>query len=106
MFFFIYIKLKAYIFVFVNIIIHSNIYNSFQTSIHMNDSDRSRQKEMFGVTKGVIRYCKSKKDIQYNGQKKKVKRTNNDLQNITQKTKDRATRTPQKQGMNSGTPEG
>jgi hypothetical protein len=28
--------------------------------------------------------------------KKKDKRTNNDLQNITQKTKDRATRTPLK----------
>jgi hypothetical protein len=26
----------------------------------------------------------------------KLKRTNNDLQNITQKTKDRATQTPQK----------
>jgi hypothetical protein len=91
--FFLYIKLKSYIFVFVNIIIHSNtcIYNSSQTSIHMNDSDRSRRKEIFGDTKGVIKNCKSKKDIQYNGQKKKVKRTNNDLQNTTQKTKDRAT---------------
>ena len=29
-----------------------------------------------------------------NDQKKKDKRTNNDLQNTTQKTKDRATRTP------------
>jgi hypothetical protein len=34
---------------------------------------------------------KSKKERQHNGQKKKEKRTNNDLQNITQKTKDRAT---------------
>ena len=37
-----------------------------------------------------IRICKSK-DRQHNGQKKKNKRTNNDLQNTTQKTKDRVT---------------
>jgi hypothetical protein len=36
-------------------------------------------------TKGVIRSRKSKKDRQHNGQKK---RTNTDLQNITQKNKD------------------
>jgi hypothetical protein len=34
------------------------------------------------------------------------KRTNNDIQNIAHKTKDRATRTPQNTGMNSGVPEG
>ena len=34
--------------------------------------------------------------------KKKEKRTKNDLQNITHKTKDRATQTP---GVNSGAPE-
>ena len=33
------------------------------------------------------------------------KRTNNDLQNTTQKTKDRATKTPLKFGVNSGTAE-
>ena len=43
----------------------------------------------------IIRFRKSKKNRQHNDQKKKEKRTNNDLQNITQKTKDRATRTPQ-----------
>jgi hypothetical protein len=32
---------------------------------------------------GVIRIRKSKKDRQHNSQKKKDKRTNNDLQNIT-----------------------
>jgi hypothetical protein len=47
--------------------------------------------EEFEDTKGVIRIRKSKKDRQHNGQKKKDKRTNNDLQNITQKTKDRVT---------------
>jgi len=34
------------------------------------------------------------KDRQHDGQKKNNKRTNNDLQNTTQKTKDPATRTP------------
>jgi hypothetical protein len=45
-------------------------------------------------TKGVIRIRKSK-DRKHNGQKKKDKRTTNDLQNITQWTKDWVTRTPQ-----------
>jgi hypothetical protein len=35
----------------------------------------------------------------------KRKRTNNDLQNIHIKTKDRVTRTPLKTGVNSGAPE-
>jgi 4-diphosphocytidyl-2C-methyl-D-erythritol kinase len=35
---------------------------------------------------------------QHNDQKKQDKRTNNDLQNITHKTKDRVTRTPLKTG--------
>ena len=39
---------------------------------------------------------KSKKDRQHNDKKKKDKRINNDLQNITQKTKDRVTRNPLK----------
>ena len=44
---------------------------------------------MFEDTKGVIRNRKSR----HNGQKEKNKRTNKDLQNITQKTKDQATQT-------------
>ena len=36
----------------------------------------------------------------------KRKRTNNDLQNISHKTKDRVTRNPLKHGVNSGAPEG
>ena len=51
--------------------------------------------EEFEDAKGVIRICKSK-DRQHNGQEKKDKRTNNDLQNITYKTKNRVTRTPLK----------
>ena len=51
-------------------------------------------KEDLEDTKRVIRIHKSKKNRQHNGLKKKDKRTNNDLQNTTHKTKDRATRTP------------
>jgi len=39
-------------------------------------------KEEFEDTKGVIRICISNKNGQHNGQKKKYKRTNRDLQNI------------------------
>ena len=44
-------------------------------------------KEEFEDTKGVIRIRISKKERQYNGQKKKYKRTNNELQNIHIKLK-------------------
>jgi hypothetical protein len=47
--------------------------------------------EEFEDTKCVIRICKSKKDRQHNGQKKN-KKTNSDLQSIT----DRVTPTPLK----------
>ena len=47
--------------------------------------------EEFDDTKGVIKICISKKKRQDNGQKKKNKRTNNDLQKHTHKTKDRVT---------------
>jgi len=48
-----------------------------------------KEKE-FEDTIGVIRIRKSK-DRQHNGQRKKNKRTNNDLENIIRKTKDRVT---------------
>ena len=48
--------------------------------------------DKFEDTKGVIRSCKSK-NRQHSHQKKKDKRTNNDLQNTTHTTKDWATRT-------------
>jgi hypothetical protein len=54
------------------------------------------EQEEFEEKKEVIRSRKSKKDRQHNGQKKKDKRTNNNLQNIAHKTKDRVTWTPQK----------
>jgi hypothetical protein len=44
-------------------------------------------KEEFEDIKGVIIIRKSKKNRQHNGQKKKDKRTNNDLQNIHIKLK-------------------
>ena len=47
--------------------------------------------EEFEDTKGIIRIRKSMRNRRYNGQKKKYKRTNNDLQNIH--IKDRETRT-------------
>jgi hypothetical protein len=43
-------------------------------------------KEKYEDTKGIIRNRKSKKDRQHSGQKNK----NNNLKNLTQKTKDRA----------------
>jgi len=58
--------------------------------------------EEFEDIKGVINIRKSKSYWQDNGHKKSDRRTNNNLQNTTQKTKDRATRTPQ----NTGAPEG
>jgi lipopolysaccharide export LptBFGC system permease protein LptF len=77
--------------------------------------------EEFEDTKGVIRIRKSKKNRQHNGQKKKYKRTNNDLQNIYIKQYKRtnndlqniyiklrsSNRNPTKnRGVNSGAPEG
>jgi cytosine/uracil/thiamine/allantoin permease len=40
------------------------------------------------TTKEVIKSRKSKKDRQYNDHKKNYRRTNNDLQNTTQKIED------------------
>ena len=57
---------------------------------------RSANLEEFEDTKGVIRIRKSKKERQHNDNKKQNNMTNNDLQNTTQKTKERATRTPLK----------
>jgi hypothetical protein len=49
--------------------------------------NRIDNKEEFEDTKGTIRIRISNKNIQHNGQKKKYKRTNNDLQNIHVKLK-------------------
>ena len=47
--------------------------------------------DQFEDIKEVIRICKSKKDRQQ--RKKRQREQNNDIQNTSQKTKDRATRT-------------
>jgi len=48
------------------------------------------------IPKGEIRSRNSKRVKKYNGQKKKDKKTYNDLQNTTHITKDPAIRTPLK----------
>jgi hypothetical protein len=58
----------------------------------------SIEQAIFEKTKGVIRCGILKKDRQCNDQKKRGKRTNNDLQNTSQNTKDRATQTRLKTG--------
>ena len=60
------------------------------------------------IPKGAIRICQSKNDRHSNCQKEKDndKKTNTDLQNTSQKTKDRPMLSPLKPGMNSDTQEG
>ena len=61
-------------------------------TISISDGVRvTYQLEKFMIPNGVIKINTSKKDIQYNSQTKKDKRTNNNLWN---KTKDRAIRNP------------
>ena len=55
--------------------------------IRMNFHSLSSRQEEFKDTKGVIGIRISKENRQHNGQKKKHKRTNNDLQNIHIKLK-------------------
>ena len=52
-----------------------------------NKWESRRIDEEFDDTKWGIRIRKSKKDRQQNGKRKKIKRTNNDLQNIHKKLK-------------------
>jgi hypothetical protein len=52
-----------------------------------NKRNRSISEDEFEDTKDVNRIRTSKKDKQHNGQKKKDKRTSNDLQNIHIKLK-------------------
>jgi hypothetical protein len=57
-----------------------------------------KDREEFEGKKGIIIIHISKKNRQHNGQKYKYKRTNNDRQKYTYKTKDRVTQSPQKTG--------
>ena len=54
-------------------------------------NDKMIREELEYTTEVIL--IRKKKDTLHKGGEKKDKRTNNDLQNTTQKTKDRATRT-------------
>ena len=77
-----------------------------QTKIVVMLTLRRVSRRVWFYQREVIKIHKSKKDKLHNGQKKRDKRTNNDLQTITQKTTNRATWNQLKPGMNSGAPEG
>jgi len=83
-------------------ICHCGIYvaniSSVICTLFWHNMYRGFHEEVFEDTKGVISIRKSKKNRQHNGQKKKCKRTNNDLHctKYTHKTKDRVTRIPLK----------
>jgi hypothetical protein len=61
-----------------------------------------RQEKSLKIPKDIHSPSKNR---QHNGQRKRYKKTNNNLQNTRQKTKGRATRTPLKRGVKSGAPE-
>ena len=64
-------------------------------------------KKSLKIPKRVFRNNKAMKDRQHNGQTKKDKRINNDLQNITQINKRSSNTNPTKKSrVNSCTPEG
>jgi hypothetical protein len=58
--------------------------------------------EEFEDTKGEIKIRKSNKDRHHNGQKKKGKKTSNDIQNTTQRKRSRNTNPTKKPGVDSG----
>ena len=62
--------------------------------------------QKFEDTKWLIRSRKSKRSLSNRQHNDQNKITNNNLQNITQKNRDRATQTPLKPDVNSGAPEG
>jgi hypothetical protein len=85
------------------------ILSAFQSSLKPIDTWNKKWQEYFIYlqeefedTKGVIRICKSKKDRRHNGQKKKGKRTNNDLQSMDIKLNIKQHKPYQKPGVNSG----
>ena len=76
--------------VIVSVLVSSVVEHGFEHQLGQ------RLQEEFEHTKGIIRIRISKKNTQHNGQKKRYKRTNNGLENTTEKKKHRATRTPRK----------
>ena len=71
----------------------------------MTENMLTINKKCMKMPKGAIRIRESKKD-RYSKDKDKDKKTNTDLQNTSQKTKDRAILSPLKPRMNSDTQEG
>ena len=63
------------------------VYRKASGSINIILYCGEKLKKSLKIPKGVIRIRISKKNWQHNGQKKKYKRTNNDLQNIHIKLK-------------------
>ena len=84
-------------------VIRSRILKKDRQHIGQKKKDRQHigQKKKAGQHIG-----QKKKDRQHIGQKKKDKKTNNDLQNIIQKTNGRVTLTHWKPRVNSGAPDG
>ena len=74
----------------------------------MTENMLTINKKSMKMPKSSIKIRKSKQDRYCNCQKDKDKdnKTNKDLQNTSQKTKDRAILSPIKLGMNSDTQEG
>ena len=62
-------------------------FEEFQKYHNRDVINIKRFEEGLEDSKGAIKIRKSKKDKQYNGQKQRYKRTNNDLQNIHIKLK-------------------
>ena len=93
------IVIKAIRFIFNLFVVTFNILSTgfvlfymvpIKTSVHKHMStkwQRDKKQKEFEVTKRAIRIRISKKNRQHNGQNKKDKRTNNDLQNIHIKLK-------------------
>ena len=61
-------------------VVYLNQKKYLNKEIYLVSNSNSKTQEYFEDTKGVIRIRKSK-NRQHNGQKKKYKKTNNDLQN-------------------------
>jgi hypothetical protein len=78
----------TYLFVCYSFLYYQHPYFVYFRILHKNKINVLSNTKKVNILEGVIRSCKSKKDRQYNGQKKIDKWTNNDPQNTTQKTKD------------------
>ena len=75
---------------FIRLRLEFSIYNTYHYTTH---AVTWKREQITDDTKSVIKISKSKEDAQYNRQKKKDKKTNNNLQNTTRKSKDWAPRT-------------